>query len=107
MSFATGWGFQFLAILNLFAFRTVSPAELKLSPEPVGSENDKWISEISSQSGRIVVCWGKNGKHLGRDLIVLNALKGNKLWCFGRNSDGTPKHPLYIPKNKELEPYAP
>ena len=33
-------GIRRLAVGNLFAYRTTSPAELTACPDPVGSEND-------------------------------------------------------------------
>ncbi|MCO4016060.1 DUF1643 domain-containing protein [Pseudomonas aeruginosa] len=32
---------------------------------------------------------------------------GGRLWCLGTTKDGHPRHPLYVPGNQALQPWAP
>lgn len=41
--FAEGWGYGALEVLNLFAWISTDPANLRFATEPVGRSNDAWI----------------------------------------------------------------
>lgn len=108
IDFAKRWGFGGLCMTNLFAFRATAPSDLKKESEPISHRdfdaghdwNDWWISAAAMQAGLIVAAWGKDGAFLGRGKRVLeNVLPGKSVMCLGVNSDGTPKHPLYLSKN--------
>lgn len=36
---------------------------------------------------------------------VLSILRGSAVKCLGTNKDGSPRHPLYVPKNAPLAPW--
>jgi hypothetical protein len=71
----------------------------------VGPANDHFLSDLAQRAGIIVCAWGAGA--LGQDRVdqVLRLLKGRDLKCLGRNADGTPKHPLYLPKAATLETF--
>ena len=108
-NFSARWGFGALYMLNAFALRATNSEELYLHSDPVGPENDRWIREIAGAAARIVVAWGKPGGEFGRgkqvEAIVREACQPEWVFCFGRNRDGTPTHPLYQPNDKQLLPY--
>jgi hypothetical protein len=80
MKFAQRWGYGALCMTNLFAFRATEPTVMKGESDPVGPDNDQWLSEIAGKAGMILVAWGKDGDHMQRDLEVLHELlKGHKL----------------------------
>src|SRR5271165_6802401 len=56
IGFARSWGFGSLAVGNLFAYRATYPDELCASPDPVGSENDYWLTTDSSGSNWTASC---------------------------------------------------
>lgn len=100
---AHDWGFEGMFMLNIFALRSTDPSELRgKNASPVGAMNDVWILRTAADSERIVVCWGNYGIYRRRQEQVLDLLEGRKLWCFGLNKTGTPKHPLYLSKTTEL-----
>lgn len=108
IDYASRWGFASMCMTNLFAFRSTDPEVMKAHPFPVHPEgsiyNDGWLKAVADEASLIVCCWGKNGLHKGRAQEVEGFLRarGRKLHCFRLLADGTPEHPLYLPK--KLEP---
>jgi len=94
IGFAKAWGFGSLAIGNLFAFRTSSPAALFACTDPVGPENDGWLSRLHEESPLTIAAWGNNGRLLGRSSAVTSILTG--LHILGLTVLGEPRHPLYV-----------
>ena len=108
IQYAKDWGFGAMCMTNIFAWRDTDPEKMKLERNPVGEwktddeigarwqENDCWISTIAASAGLVVAAWGTHGAHRGRGEQVRQTIPN--LHCLGTNSDGTPKHPLYLPK---------
>ena len=72
-------------------------------------ENDEWIRRIAAKARLVVVGWGVPGLKSGRaeavEKILLEVCDPAKVFCFGRNKDGSPKHPLYQRTAAPLVPY--
>lgn len=45
ISFAKFWDYGSLIVVNLFAFRTASPLELKKVDNPIGKQNDRHLKK--------------------------------------------------------------
>ena len=92
------WGYLEFCMTNLFAFRATDPKEMKKEKEPIGSDNDRHLFEISERADFIVCAWGRDGRHENRGQIVSHWLcvGGRRLHHLGLNDDGSPKHPLYL-----------
>jgi hypothetical protein len=108
--FSEQWGFGALYMLNAFSLRATNPRELYAAADPVGRpENDQWIRTVAAGAARVVVAWGKPGGDFNRgvevEAILREACAPGIVFCFGRNLDGTPTHPLYQPYAKKLVPY--
>ena len=82
---------------NLFAFRATKPSDMMASSDPVGLENDSWLSKLSKDAGIVVAAWGNDGSHLGRS-IAIKAMLPN-LHYIKMNKSGEPAHPLYLSSN--------
>ena len=96
-----------LAFVNLFAWRSPSPAAMKKIKEPIGEGNDSKIKVWMNWGKIIVAGWGIHGPHMNRDKEVLAM---NDLWhCFGITKHGYPRHPLYMRDSTVLQgyPYGP
>jgi hypothetical protein len=108
IGFARRWGYGSLIVVNLFAYRTPSPAVLARASGPVGPDNDRHLRAAWSRSAAIVAAWGVHGSLLGRDLAVMALLaRGRKpLLCLGTTQDGHPRHPLYLPADVQPRPFA-
>ena len=54
MTFAQAWGYDALCMTNLFAFRATKPTDMLAALDPIGSENDKHLVELSRGAGVVV-----------------------------------------------------
>jgi len=103
------WGYTGFAMLNLFAYRSTKPKDMKAAPDLIGPENDAILRDWASRSPQIVAAWGKDGKHQGRVHVVCSILKaaGTNLYCIKENEDGSPFHPLYAKNDSTLKAWTP
>lgn len=101
--FAESWGMGGMRMLNLFAYRATDPKVMLAQEDPVGPDNLLGVLMVGFNGPR-VACWGTHGQHMDRGKFVQRAIPN--LQCFGRNRDGTPKHPLYLKATTRLEPYS-
>jgi hypothetical protein len=98
-------GFGGLFKLNVGAYRATDPRDWRKAIDPIGPENT--VGHLKAyialfRPEKVVVCWGKNGNfckpHCER---IIREILG--LWCFGKNPDGTPRHPLMLPYSTQIE----
>lgn len=94
IGFARDWGYAALAVANLFAWRTPSPARLRRARGPVGGENDAWITRLGTESALTVAAWGNLGRLHRRDETVCRLLHAPHV--LGLTAAGAPRHPLYV-----------
>ena len=94
IKFAKYWGYGGVCMANLFAFRATEPSDMMASSDPVGLENDSWLSKLSKDAGIVVAAWGNDGSHLCRS-SAMKAMLPN-LHCIKMNKSGEPAHPLYL-----------
>lgn len=92
-----------MLMLNLFAYRATLPADMKAQDDPVGVGNWRLNDFLDTCSGPHIACWGTHGSHRGRAEFIAPLF--HELLCFGKNSDGSPKHPLYLRSDTPLEKY--
>lgn len=104
VGFARSWGCGSLVVVNLFAYRATNPVDMKRVPDPVGPENDDFISGwVASRPGSgwdrmAVAAWGDHGIFRQRDLAVRRMLRdlGVPLFHLGLTAAGNPKHPVRL-----------
>lgn len=103
MGFAERFGYDGIVVMNLYALRATNPKELWTHSDPVGPENDLWLSGMSFHNPEIVCAWGANAKE-DRVKHVAEMLTncGAKLKCLGTTKSGAPRHPLYIKGDQPL-----
>ena len=106
MNFTTRLGYARLAVVNLFAFRTAYPSVLHREPHPVGPANDEYLRKIAKDAEVVVCAWGTGGTFRKRSAAVLDLFAGVSLRCLGHSKTGEPLHPLYLPADTQLVPYA-
>lgn len=106
INFSKAWGYQRFVMTNLFAFRSTNPDVMMEHSEPIGEQNDYYLTEVAKGAGIIIAAWGKHGAHLNRAAHVMSILPPEKLHRLRLNKDGSPEHPLYIPADTKPTPYV-
>ena len=104
VNYSKDWGYGGFMMVNLFAYRTTLPYNLKKVKYPVGGENDKYIVILSKKADITVAAWGNNGNLYSRDKQVFNLV--SSLMCLRINKSGQPAHPLYLKKDLKLTKFA-
>lgn len=94
MRYAADWGYGGIYMMNLFAWVTPYPQELKKAEDPVG-DNDAWLEKILPQCKIVVYVWGSFPEAHERSLVVMERIPGG--YCLGKSKLGNPLHPLYLP----------
>ena len=81
---------------NIFTTITTNPKELDKS-KGISDKNFEELIKLINKVDQIVYAWGDNIEEpqLLKEL-VLNPK------CFGKNLNGSPKHPLYLPSETKL-----
>lgn len=109
---AIALGYRGVTLLNLFAYRSTDPYQLRLIGDPIGIDNDAVLREsmyvqrwMPKRVETIdVLCgWGEHGLLYKRQDTVKDMLaaSGRSVYVLGINKNGAPKHPLYISASKE------
>ena len=108
MGFSARWGFAHMYVINVFAYRATSPADMRAAIDPHGPENDHWIKKRTdpSEVGTVVFAWGTHGSHLDigprMEKWVKELRKDKGCSILGRTKEGHPKHPLYLANHTML-----
>lgn len=110
VGFAERWGYDVVELANLFAYRTSEPNELETVDDPFGPENWHHLSEACRGADRVVVGWGAYdiASTLGLSYVArVIHLTGGEVYCLGETKEGHPRHPLYIPADRDPERWLP
>ena len=109
--FAKLWGYGGLLIVNLYAYRSSSPAEMMKAGSAVGPDNglhmtNALVTANMRGGGRLLAAWGNGGNvdfgygdraEWFRARARLNMLE---LICLGTTMGGSPKHPMARGKHR-------
>lgn len=102
ISLLTGRGYGGLYMTNLFGFISPYPEDLRACPDPV-KDNDDWLLDTYNKCDDVIFCWGNFSQATYRAQKI--TLRYKDALCFGKNANGTPKHPLYLGKKTALYKY--
>lgn len=105
VGFARQWGYGELLVVNLFAWRATDPRHLLHAPDPIGPHNDLHIEAAARNSALVVLAWGQQpfGRGRQRDVVEILGKTDRQLYQLGATMDGSPRHPLYVPKAQDPE----
>jgi hypothetical protein len=110
MGFARRDGFGGIIVVNVFAFRTPSPRDLRNAKRPKGPKNHvtlRRVAQLAADREQPVVCaWGSHAGDDGAKTARMFRGYGVRLVCFGKTKDGAPRHPLYVRADRPLEDFA-
>lgn len=107
--FATLWGYGGLIIVNLYGWRSPSPAAMMREPARSTDLNRRRGREamlaamVYGDGGRMLVAWGNDGNFEGEaDRFAEFAADqvGVELVCLGTTLSGAPKHPMARGKHR-------
>lgn len=105
IGFAQRNGFGELHVCNLFAYRATVPRQLRTADDPVGPLNDEWIQREMGHASLTVAAWGAwpGAEERAREVVKLAG--HGPLFCLGTTKDGSPRHPLYVPRSQPFKFY--
>lgn len=95
-----------LEVCNVFAFRSTDPRKLKQVDDPVGPGNDGYILGCAERAKKVVCAWGNLAGTRGIEVAKMLMDHGIKLYHLGLTKMGHPRHPLYVPYEKQLEAWT-
>ena len=101
INFAKSWGFGSLTVVNVYAYRTSSPRELKLVEDPIGPLNLLFVAKATQQAAITLAAWGVHGGAMAS--LILPLLQNP--YCIGCTTAGHPRHPLYVASKTEPRPF--
>ncbi|MBU4378735.1 MAG: DUF1643 domain-containing protein [Proteobacteria bacterium] len=103
--FAQRWGYAGMQVVNLFAYRSTDPGQLRAVGDPVGPDNNRFILQAARECDKVVLGWGNHGSLHARDASVLDLLHRAEIipHVLGLTRRNAPKHPLYL--KGDITPY--
>lgn len=96
-------GYGGFYMTNLFALISPYPDDLRKYPDPV-RDNDKWIQYARQECNDVIFCWGAFKQATYRAKRICEVF-GTTALCFGKNANGSPKHPLFLKSTITLQPW--
>ena len=112
IDFSCRFGFESLVLVNLFAFQTAYPRDLRAAQFPVGDGNDDAILAAAHESAVVIAGWGaqRNLAVQARARHVFDMLtrlpNGIPIVCLGVTSAGAPRHPSRVKTEARRIPLA-
>lgn len=103
MSRAEREGFGAFLMANLYAYVSTQPEALLTNSNSVGELTDHYLQKMIQISDKQLCGWGSFKPVSNRAPVVLAMIK--RPYCLGINTNGQPKHPLYIAYDVPMMPY--
>lgn len=106
VGFAQLWGFDWLYMANLHAYRSTDPKKLRTLQrfEASGPRNSEAVKWMTQKAEIVVAAWGDapivdEARPLARAILMLPHCR-----VLGTTKSGNPRHPLYIRYSTTLSP---
>ena len=99
INFSKKFNYGGFLVGNIYSTISPNPKEVDKS-DGISDKNLVELLKLINQVEEIVYAWGNNAY----EPEFLKDLVSNPK-CFGKNLNGSPKHPLYLPKNIQLISY--
>ena len=96
-----------IRVVNLFAFIDPDRGALRRVKDPIGPLNDTYIIEACRDAKTVLCGWGTDGSILGRGKAIVGHMvaAGIHPTALHINTDGSPKHPLYVSYAKKPQAF--
>lgn len=111
IKYGVAWGFQRLSVVNVYAVietdskslgKMIRAASLGL----IGEHNQAFLETELGNADQIVCGWGNEGAYRSDAIHDLLTEVGRPAFCFKKNLNGSPVHPLYQRDDAVLVSYA-
>lgn len=97
-------GFGGILAGNLYSLVSSNPKVLlQKDIDTIGVETDNYLQQMISMAKTVLCAWGSFKPVIYRASTVLSIIP--EPYCLGVNSDGQPKHPLYVGYDEPLIKY--
>lgn len=111
ITFSKNWGYGGFTILNLYPYITPHKENLpiyfkKEVFEKYQEKNMAFLKEHKETEIDVVFMWGKLHRKFYTDHVWRIKRWFPKALCFGKNQDGSPIHPLFLPYTTNLIPFS-
>lgn len=107
VGFARAWGFDWLYMGNLNAFRSTDPKGLPTDPiEAVGPRNQEELAWMAQKAEIVVAAWGANRLNRYAAQLGERIQRRENARHLGLTKSGAPKHPLYMAASTPLQSFA-
>lgn len=110
IKYGVAWGYQVLQVVNVYAIIETDSKKLAarraLQEEIIGPDNQAFLRSFIQHSDLIVCGWGNEGAYRSDAIHDLLTEVGRPAFCFKKNLNGMPVHPLYQRDNAPLVSYA-
>ena len=101
IGFAQDWGYTDLIVVNLFAIRETNSKILHTFVDPVGPQNNEALANLPRSP--VVCAWGSHPMARERAYSAVYHFGSARRLCLKQTQDGSPSHPLYLPKVSTLK----
>lgn len=93
-------GYHGIVMTNLFPFITPYSRDLAMDIDPVHMELNDRCLQANAAHCDVCFCWGNFSRIEDRAKTIIAMFP--EALCFGKNKNGSPKHPLYLKANTQL-----
>ncbi len=97
-------GFGGFLMANLYAYVSTQPEVLLGDADFIGELTDYYLKQMIEMSDKQLCGWGSFKPVRNRASVVLDMIK--EPYCLGVNTDGQPKHPLYVGYDVPMVKYS-
>lgn len=107
VGFSRRWGYGYLDVVNLFAWRATNPKMLATVEDPIGPENGLYQFSVMRCASLVVCAWGSDKFARQQAVAFRRHLSGidAPVKALRISDGGAPWHPLYVPYDVTLQPY--
>ena len=103
-NYCNDWGYGWMVIANLFAFRATDPKKLTAPGEMTARHNNAYLLAALRRCDTAIAGWGAHplAQDKGhRFACTLVPAAGRSLQCLGTSKGGAPRHPLYLKRGEK------
>lgn len=103
-----GHGYGSFEVVNIFGLRATDPAALASSSDPQGPLNARIVVAAIERCDIVICAWGAHPIAAAKSSFLMGHIRSRRpaAYCFGKTKGGSPKHPLYLKSDTQLEVFS-